>query len=165
MRIFLLELGIDAEREFRGISDFENRVGFEQSAGKKEAEECQEPGGEEGSNSDPNQAAAPAIDVGIRRAGVGDSPAEAAAFEVPTGGRAHVFRGIRRARVPAAAGFAASGSDSGSVDPLTDLARHRHEYFLLLIDDLVPNLKPRLPTYIRRRRTPRVAMHQGGTKE
>ena len=29
---FLLELGINAERELRGISNLENRVGFKQSA-------------------------------------------------------------------------------------------------------------------------------------
>ncbi len=43
--IFLLEFGIDAERELRGIADLENGIGFEKSAGKKEPEEGKKPGG------------------------------------------------------------------------------------------------------------------------
>ena len=38
--IFLLELGVDAKRELRGIANLENGVGFKKSAGKKKPEEC-----------------------------------------------------------------------------------------------------------------------------
>jgi hypothetical protein len=43
--VSLLELGVDSESEFGGIANFKNRVRFEKSAGKKEAEESQKPRG------------------------------------------------------------------------------------------------------------------------
>src|SRR5579864_9750530 len=41
--VFLLEFCIHSESEFGRVSDLENRVGFEKSAGKEEAEKCEEP--------------------------------------------------------------------------------------------------------------------------
>src|SRR5258708_18988730 len=63
--ILLLKLGIDSERELRGISNFENRVGFEKSARKKEPEEGQEPRSEKCRYAHPDQATTAAVDVSI----------------------------------------------------------------------------------------------------
>ena len=45
--VLLLKFGVDAQREFRGIADFENCVGLKKSAGKKESEEREKPRGQE----------------------------------------------------------------------------------------------------------------------
>src|ERR1700684_695964 len=45
--IFLLELSVNAKRKLRGITNLENGVRFEKSAGKKESEKSEEPCGEE----------------------------------------------------------------------------------------------------------------------
>src|SRR5260370_8027175 len=40
--VFLLELGIDAQSEFRWVADLKTRVGFKQDTMKKEPEEAEE---------------------------------------------------------------------------------------------------------------------------
>src|SRR5215469_8406785 len=62
--IFLLELGVDAECEFRWIADFENGVRFEKSTWKKETEEGEEPRHQEAGDHGPDKAPAMAIDFG-----------------------------------------------------------------------------------------------------
>jgi hypothetical protein len=68
--VFLLELGIDSESELGRITNLENCVGFEKSAGKKESEESQKPGGKECRYAYPNQATTAAVNISIRRAGI-----------------------------------------------------------------------------------------------
>jgi len=63
--ISLLKFGVDAEGEFRGISNFEKGVGLEKSAGKKESEESQKPRGKKCRYAHPDQASPASIDVGV----------------------------------------------------------------------------------------------------
>src|ERR1700752_703580 len=51
----LLPLGIDPEGVVRRIADLERRARFEKGARQKEAEECEEPRAQEGSDGDPGQ--------------------------------------------------------------------------------------------------------------
>src|SRR5215472_568273 len=91
--IFLLELGVDAEREFRRIADLENGVGFEKSAGKKETEEGQEPCQQESGDHGPDKAPAMAIDFG-GGGGSGDA-AGGSCFRGSDRWCSHIFRGVR----------------------------------------------------------------------
>src|SRR5579872_1747519 len=93
--VLLLKLGVDAEGELGGVSDFENCVGFEKSAGKKETEEGQEPGCEKGSDADPDQAPPAAIDIGVRGSGIGNA-AGRGRLGSAHGGGPDVFRGVGR---------------------------------------------------------------------
>src|SRR5579859_4114500 len=66
--IFLLPLGIHAERVVRGITDLENGGRLEQRARKKEAQEGNEPGAEKTGDRAPHQAATAGVDLtGVRR--------------------------------------------------------------------------------------------------
>src|SRR5260370_5326256 len=95
--VFLLKLGIDPESELRGIANLENGVRLEQSAGKKESEEGEEPCSQERCHGDPYQPPPPPVDISVRRARRGKS-SRCCRLRRSHGWRAYVLPRIHRAR-------------------------------------------------------------------
>src|SRR5467141_2475016 len=69
--IFLLPLGVDAERVVGRIANFEDGGGLEECAGQEEAKEGDKPGAEKTSDCTPNQTATPVVDVVVLRTNSG----------------------------------------------------------------------------------------------
>src|SRR5579863_8468501 len=102
--IFLLPLGVHAERVIGGIADLENGGRLEECARKKEAQESDEPGAEKTGDRAPHQAATARVDFalvwtdgGYARSARGFGGANRRSADI-AGGVCLTCRGLRRIR-------------------------------------------------------------------